>query len=374
MRDVQRQVDRLGQLQIDSINVLARAHLMPLYSRLGAYDTSLLQRAAHESPRRLFEYWGHAASLLDVRLQPSLRWRMEAAAGEAWRSLARVRSEYPGLVEQVLADVAERGPITARDIEHDEVRDRGNWGWNWSAVKVALEWQFWAGEVTTAHRNAQFERVYDLPSRVIPGAILAEDTPGVHEAHVTLARRAAAALGVMTETCVADYFRLKLAPTRAAMAELVMSGELVEAPVRGWGRRTWVWHEAVMPRAIHARTLISPFDSLIFERKRAEELLGLRYRIEIYVPEADRHYGYYVYPFLLGDSFAARVDLKADRSAGVLRVKAAWVEPTEVRPPGLVARELADELASLAGWLGLSDISVEERGDLADELASAVTD
>ena len=374
MRDVQGQIDRLGQFQIDAINVVARAHQVPLYSRLGGYDTGLLDSAASEAPRRLFEYWGHAASLIDVRLQPALRWRMAAAAENAWTRMVEVQRDYPGLVAQVLADLEERGPLTAREIEHEEVRDRGHWGWNWSAVKSALEWHFMAGEVTTAFRNTQFERAYDLPSRVIPAPFWNEPTPSVHEAHVILARRAAAALGIVTDSCVADYFRTRLDPTRAAIADLVASGELVETRVRGWDRRTWVWHEAARPRSVRARALISPFDSLIFERQRAEELFGLRYRIEIYVPEPQRQYGYYVYPFLLGESFAARVDLKADRAAGVLRVNAAWAEQGDARPAGLVADELATELATMAAWLGLSGVAVEERGDLARTLASAVED
>ncbi|MEL4506067.1 crosslink repair DNA glycosylase YcaQ family protein [Luteococcus sp. H138] len=368
MRDVQRQIDQLAQFQIDSINVLTRAHLMPFYSRLGPYDPALLSRASGTAPRRLFEYWGHAASLIDVTLQPALRFRMEQARGEAWGGIVRVQDEHPELVTHVRDEVRTRGPITARQIEHDEERDRSGWGWNWSAVKTALEWLFWCGEITAANRNPAFERRYDLPERVLPAAVIQTPPPSIDDSHVILVRRAARALGVASETCLADYFRLNRARTRGAIARLEAAGELEEVSVAGWKARTWLWTgdgQPRTPRSIPARALISPFDSLIFERNRALALFGLDYKIEIYVPEAKRRYGYYVYPFLLGEGFAARVDLKADRAAGVLRVKAAWLEPGTGLAPELVAGELLAELRSLAGWLGLASIDVEPRGDLA---------
>lgn len=369
IRDVQRQIDQLAQFQIDSINVLARAHLMPLYSRLGPYDPALLTRASGVAPRRLFEYWGHAASLIDVTLQPALRFRMMQARGEAWGGIVRVQDEHPDLVDRVRDEVRTRGPITARQIEHDEQRDRTDWGWNWSAVKTALEWLFWSGEITAANRNPAFERRYDLPERVLPRAVVEAPTPSIEDSHLLLVRRAARALGIASEACLADYFRLNRARTGAAIATLEAKGELEQVTVPGWPARAWLWtgdgHPRI-PRSIRARALVSPFDSLIFERKRALALFGLDYKIEIYVPEAKRRYGYYAYPFLLGERFAARVDLKADRAAGVLRVKAAWLEPGTGLAPELVAAELLTELRCLAGWLGLASIDVERRGDLAE--------
>jgi len=370
MRDVQATITRLGQFQIDSVNVVTRAHFVPLYSRLGPYGPGLLERAAHVPPRRLFEYWGHAASLIDVELQPLLRFRMQAGA-HAWAGVDRVARERPELVARVRAEIADRGPISARELEHEEVRDRSSWGWNWSAVKTVLEWLFYLGEVTSARRNAQFERVYDLPERVLPPAVLARPTPSPEESVRGLVRRAASALGVASEFSLRDYFRTQPATTRRAVADLVESGELIPVTVEGWtGKPHYLWHGARVPRRIGARALLSPFDSMIFERARLERLFDFSYRIEIYVPPDRRRHGYYVYPFLLGDRFVARVDLKADRARGALRANAAWLEPGN--DPDLVARELAGELRVLAGWLGLHGLEVLPRGDLSPLLARAV--
>ena len=371
-RDLTRVVSQLGQFQIDSVNVMARAHYLPLYSRLGPYDVRLLDAAGHDAPRRVFEYWGHAASLIDVDLQPALRWKMARAAEDAWHGVVRVRDDHPGLVEHVLRTVTAEGPLTARQIEHEEQRRRDQWGWNWSSVKTALEWHFWTGRVTSARRTPQFERVYDIPERVLPRRVVETPTPDEPAAQLQLARRAARALGVFSERCLADYFRMRVVPARAAIATMVSSGEIRPVEVEGWPGPRWLWHEARVPRAIHARSIVSPFDSLIFERDRADGLLGLLYRIEIYVPEAQRRFGYYVYPFLLGDRFVARVDLKADRARGRLIVRSAWLEPGSPAPASLVARELAAELAQVAGWQGLSELSVEERGDLAAGLRAGL--
>ncbi len=364
MRDVQATISRLGQFQIDSINVVTRAHFLPLFSRLGGYDPGLLTRAAHRAPRRLFEYWGHAASLIDVNLQPLLRFRMAAGFRDVWGGVERVARENPELVDFVRAEVRARGPISARELEIEEVRDRSNWGWNWSGVKTVLEWLFYCGDVTSARRNSQFERVYDLPERVLPEAVLAQPTPTPTESVIGLVRRAASALGVASEYSLRDYFRTRPAMTRDAIAHLVAASELLPVIVQGWeGKPHYLWHQARHPRRIQARALLSPFDSMIFERARLERLFDFSYRIEIYVPQHRRIHGYYVYPFLLGERFVARVDLKADRSRGVLRVNSAWLEP--VHDPGYVAAELNEELRLLAEWQGLSAIEVLPRGDLA---------
>ncbi|GAB3703607.1 winged helix-turn-helix domain-containing protein [Mariniluteicoccus flavus] len=367
MRDVQRVIDRLAQFQIDSINVVARAHYLPLYSRLGPYDTGLLDRAYGRAPRRMFEYWGHAASLVDVSLQPALRFRMARAREESWGRMQRISADQPDLVDRIRADVAERGPITAREIDalhnpEGAERRRDHWGWNWSDTKTAMEFLFWAGEITSASRNSQFERRFDLPERVLPKYITQETTPTDADAALTLVRRAAAALGVGSLACLADYFRLPTAMTKAAVDSLVDAGELIPATVEGWARPAYLWHEARRPRAIRARALLSPFDSLVFERARLLALFDCDYKIEIYVPEAKRRYGYYVYPFLLGDRFVARVDLKADRARGVLLVKAAWLEPGE--DSSRVAPELYAELRTMADWLGLDRVEFTGAGNL----------
>jgi uncharacterized protein len=367
-RDLQSVINRVAQCQIDSINVVTRAHFMPVYSRLGPYDVALLERAAYTPPRRLFEYWGHAASLIDVTLQPQLRFRMQAGFRDMWPGVERVARNNSSLVDLVRAEVAERGPISARELEYQEERTRENWGWNWSSVKTVMEWLFYVGDITSVRRNSQFERVYDLPERVLPRSILETPTPSPEESVRALIRRAARALGVASEACLRDYFRTRPAMTRTAIAELVEANELIPVSVEGWDRRTYLWHQARIPRRVDARALLSPFDSLVFERSRLEKLFDFVYRIEIYVPEAKRTHGYYVYPFLLGDRFVARVDLKADRTARALRVNSAWVEAGE--NPEHVAAELKKELETMAAWLGLSGVQVLPRGDLGGVLAT----
>jgi uncharacterized protein len=365
MRALQRVLDKVALLQIDSVNVVRRAHYLPLFSRIGPYDIELLHRAAGRAPRRVFEYWGHEASYVRTDLHPALRFRMAGAADAAWGSMRRLWTERPDFVAWVRDEVETRGPLTTREIEYDVPRVRDSWGWNWSDVKIALEYLFYSGQVTSARRNSAFERVYDLPERVLPPAVISAPTPSVAESHRILVRTAARALGVGTEQDLRDYFRLSPAPTRAALAELVESGELLPAQVEGWRRAAYLWHAARLPRRVDACALLSPFDSLVFERTRTEALFDYRFRIEIYVPAAKRTYGYYVYSFLLGERIVARVDLKADRPAGVLSVKGAWSEPSA--PPD-VAEQLSAALHTMAGWLGLEAVQVADKGDLAGAL------
>ena len=372
LRHLRRVLGRIGLLQIDSVNVLQRAHYMPIYSRIGPYPTDLLDRAAYRRPRELFEYWGHEASLIRVDLHPVLRWRMAAARTDAWGGMRRIAREQPQLVAWVLDEVRANGPLTAAEIEHDAPRETGNWGWNWSAVKQALEFLFWAGEVTAAGRTSSFARLYDLPERVLPAAVLDAPTPTTAEAHRQLVSVAARALGVAAEPELRDYFRLPVAGARTAIAELVEAGELLPVRVQGWRQPAYLHAEARLPRWVRGNTLVSPFDPLIWERGRAKRLFGLAYRIEIYVPAPRRVHGYYVLPFLQGERFTARVDLKADRKAGVLLVPAAWLEPGA--DPGETAAALAAELRRLAGWLGLSAVAPPSRGDLAGPLSAALTD
>lgn len=366
-RHLRRALGRVGLLQIDSVNVLQRAHYLPLYSRLGPYRTDLLDAAVYRRPRELFEYWGHEASLLPLRLHPLLRWRM--ADGHAWGGVARLAAERPDLIEWIRGEVAANGPLTAAEVEADVPRRTGNWGWNWSDAKRALEWLFWKGEVLVARRNGSFARMYDIPARVLPADVLDAPTPSPEEAKRELIRLSARALGVATEGDLRDYYRLPVAGFRTALRELVDAGELVPVEVDGWRQPGYLDPRARIPRWIRARTLLSPFDPVVWRRERAERLFDFAYRIEIYVPAPQRLYGYYVLPFLLGDRLVARVDLKADRATGVLRIPAAWGE--RGAPPE-TPTELAAELWRLAGWLGLSEVAAPERGDLARSLADGL--
>jgi uncharacterized protein YcaQ len=364
---VRRLFDRVGLVQIDSVNVLQRAHYLPLFSRVGPYDSTLLDRAAHYAPRRLFEYWGHEASLLPVALQPQLRWRMARAADDAWGGMRRIQRERPELVAEVLDEVRAHGPVAASEVlAHERPARSGPW-WGWSDVKRAFEWLFWSGQLTSARRRG-FERLYDLPERVLPAAVVRTPTPAVEDAQRELVRVAARALGVAAERDLRDYFRLDLADARARVAELVEAGELRPVEVEGWRGPAYLDPAARLPRAVAARALIGPFDSLIWERARTERLFGFRYRIEIYVPKPERVHGYYVLPFLLGDRLVARVDLKADRQARVLRVQAAHAEPEASVE---TAAELRAQLVAMAGWLELDGLDVMRRGDLAPALAAA---
>lgn len=369
-RDVTRVIERLGQFQIDSVNVLARAHLTPLFSRLGPYDTGLLTRAAERPPRRLFEYWGHAASLIDTALAPALAMRMRRSVSQPWDAIRRILSTSPGLVDEIYARVAAEGPATARQLADASDGRRGHW-WGWSDTKATVEWLLMIGRLSVAGRTGAFERRYDVIERVLPHHLLAEHL-GDHEAYLTLVRRAARALGVASANCLTDYFRTRRVDTMAAISELERTGELIPARIDGWDKPVWLWHEAKRPREIAAATIVSPFDSLVFERARASALFGFDYRIEIYTPAPQRRYGYYVYPFVFGDSIDARVDLKADRARGTLLVQAAWIEAYAELRSEAVARSLASHLGEVATWLGLSEIAVVPRGDLAEPLARAL--
>ena len=369
-RHLRRVLGRTQLLQVDSVNVFERAHYLPLFSRLGTYDKALVDRAAYSRrpvDRELFEYWGHEASLLPVALHPLLRWRMARAhaLGEGWGRTQRLAAEQPDFVEAVLQLVRDEGPLTSGELQDrlgsTRIGPSGPW-WDWSPVKVALEHLFWTGQVTTADRRA-FTRVYDVVERVLPPAVLALPTPAREDAQRDLVRLAARSHGVATERDLRDYFRLRPAEAVGAVRDLVDSGELLPVAVEGWTGPGYLWHEAAVPRRVRASALLSPFDPLVWERARTSRLFGFDYRIEIYVPAAQRVHGYYVLPFLHDEALVARVDLKADRAGGVLRVLAAWAEPGHAT--AATAEALRGELHRAAAWQGLGEVVVEPRGDLA---------
>jgi uncharacterized protein YcaQ len=365
-RHVKRVVARTNLLQMDSVNVFQRAHYLPAFSRLGTYDMQLVDRLAYRD-RELFEYWGHEASLLPVALHPLLRWRMERARNleEGWGGPLRAMRERPDFVAEVLRMVRERGPVGAGEIREGE-RNKGAW-WSWDDTKVALEYLFWSGQVTTAGRRS-FERLYDVPERVLPAGVLNAPTPAREDAQRELIRLSARAHGVATERDLRDYFRLDVAHARDAVASLVDSGDLLPVQVEGWKQPAYLSPEASFPRRVQRSALLSPFDPVVWERARTERLFDFSYRIEIYVPAPKRVYGYYVLPFLHNESLAARVDLKADRKAGTVRVLSSWLEPGHDAVD--VADALAVELRRAADWQGLDDVVVERRGTLAKTLST----
>ncbi|WP_137886831.1 winged helix-turn-helix domain-containing protein [Pseudomonas sp. 2FE] len=364
-------IERLGVLQIDSVNALVRSHYLPLFSRLGNYSAELLEQAAWSSGRRrtLFEYWGHEASLLPQSVYPLLRWRMRRAAqGEGiYGQLARFGREQQSVIRRVLQAVREQGALGAGALTTREER-AGPW-WDWSAEKHALEWLFAAGEVTVAGRRG-FERLYDLPERVLPSAVLEHPELDEAEAQRQLLLRSATALGVATEKDLRDYYRLEAADSQARLVELVEAGELLPVQVQGWRQPAYCLGELKIPRRVGATALLSPFDSLIWERARTERLFAFRYRLELYTPQHKRVYGYYVLPFLHDERLAARVDLRAERAHGRLAVHAVHEEERGLDDEGMAALSL--NLRQLADWLGLAAIQLNCKSASAARLKAAL--
>ena len=360
-RHLRKVLDRIGLIQIDAVNVLVRSQELPLFSRLGPYPRSLIWDATRDG--ELFEYWVHEACHVPVEQYPLYRWAMEAHP--RWQGFRSWAAEHSSFVSKVLERVRAEGPLVASDLE---MRDRPKepW-WDWDDGKRALEHLFRSGHVAATRREPDFARLYHAAEHVIPDRL--RNAPALDEsaAKKELLVLAARYHGVGTAADLADYHRLS--QTRPLFAELVEEGRLVPVEVEGWSRQAYMHPDATIPRRIPNRALLSPFDPVVWYRDRAERLFGFRYRIEIYVPKPKRQYGYYVLPFLLGDELVARVDLKADRANRTLLVQSAWGEPGI--DEGDVALELADELASMAGWLGLERVEVIGAGDLSPALAGA---
>jgi uncharacterized protein YcaQ len=370
-RHVLSTIETLGLLQIDSVNVVSRSHYLPLFSRLGDYPRALLEDVAWGKKPVLAEYWGHEASLMPRALHPLFRWRMDDARTGVgvWKGVAKFLDTHPDLIAKALDEIRRRGPLSAGELEIGAAKKGPGGWWGWSESKRAVECLFWAGQLTTATRRGGFERVYGTPEQVLPAAILDTPTPSREDAHRALIARAAKAMGVATERDLRDYFRMGPAESRARIAELVEEGVLTPAKVEGWDQIAYVAEGAARPRKIQARALLSPFDNLIWFRERTERIFDARIRLEIYTPAHLRTHGYYVLPFLQGDTLTARVDLKADRKAGRLLVQAAHAEPAA---NGETPAQLAAELRLMAGWLGLADVEVKPTGGLSTALAAAI--
>lgn len=368
-----RLIERLGLLQIDSVNAVVRSHYLPLFSRLGSYSSDLLDQAAWSSGRRrtLFEYWGHEASLLPLAMYPLMGWRMQRARNgrDIYQQLAKFGLEKQDVVRRVLSAVEERGALGAGSLSTREDK-AGQW-WDWSAEKHALEWLFAAGEVTVAGRRG-FERLYDLPERVIAKQILQRPIPDEADAQRGLLLHAAQALGVGTEKDLRDYFRLSPADARPRLAELVEDGHLQTCEVAGWRQIAYCLPQPKVPGKVIASALLSPFDSLIWERSRTERLFDFRYRLEIYTPQDKRVYGYYVLPFLHNERIAARVDLRAERASGRLAVHAVHEEEPGLDDEGMLA--LALNLRQMADWLGLGRVQLNCQRESAGRLRLALAE
>jgi uncharacterized protein YcaQ len=363
-RHFRRVLDRMGLIQIDSVNVLVRSQELPLFARLGPHPRSLIGEATKAG--ELFEYWVHEASHVDMAHHHLHRWKM--AGDHKWERYFSIKERRPNYVEEVYRRIVDEGPVSAADLS-ERVGKKGAW-WDWDDAKVALENLFWTGRVTVTRRAADFARIYDLTERVIPAEVLARPSVPEREARKQLLELAARHHGIGTLADLADYHRQGLQACKPLVAELVEEGVVSEVRVEGWKQSAYLHREARVPRRITACTVLSPFDPVVWNRDRAHRLFGFHYRIEIYTPPPKRIYGYYVLPILWGDSVVGRLDLKSDRQVGALLVQGSFTEPGV--PPGPLAEDLAPELHAMARWLGLDRVDVSRRGDLASTLREAV--
>jgi uncharacterized protein YcaQ len=357
----------MGLIQIDSVNVLVRSQELPLFARLGPHPRSLIPDATRDG--ELFEYWVHEATHAPIELHRLMRWKM--ASDHRWTGVNAVVQRRPALVDEVLERLSTDGPLTAGDLSQRK-GPKGQW-WDWDDGKVVLEYLFWTGQVSARRRDGDFARLYDLSERCIPAEVLAQPTPTEDEARRELILRAVRHLGVGTLADIADYHRQRMTRINDIVADLVACGDVIEVAVDGWSRMAYALPDMVVPRSVHATALLSPFDPVVWFRERNERLFDFHYRIEIYTPAAKRRYGYYVLPFLYGDEIVGRFDLKADRQARRLAVRASWIEPAHDTPSRRteIARAAVAELRSMAEWLDLDDLEVTDRGDLAAEIRRA---
>jgi uncharacterized protein len=367
---IKKTISQINLLQIDSVNVLVRSHYLPVFSRLGAYDHATLDaRTFHNKKRTMFECWSHEASLVPLELHPFMRWRMERAKNHKGKygAMSRFARDEKDFLATLLKFIQRNGPTAVSDFP-DSGKGEGGW-WGWSRGKLAFETLFDQGLITTSARPS-FERIYDVPENVIPPEILNAPTPSETDTFRHLLDLSGRALGIGTEFDLRDYFRLPVAETKVALAELIENGTLIPVTVEDWKHQAYIHRDAKLPRKAGGTALVSPFDPLVWERARAERLFNFHYRIEIYTPAAKRKYGYYVLPFLMGDRFAARVCLKADRQAGVLRANASHLELHA--GAGETAEALSNELLLMSQWLGLDGVEVGAKGNLAKQLKAAL--
>jgi uncharacterized protein YcaQ len=360
IRHLRRVVERVGVIQLDSVNVVARAHFLPFFARLGAYPMNLANRIGWGTGE-MVEYWAHEAALIPVEDWPLFRHRMQR--NFHWPSMNRWMMDNPKVIDEVLREVTRRGPLRPGDLENHSNASRGPW-WDWSDAKLALEALFFTGRLTVAER-VNFIRQYDLSERVLPAEIVAAEVDE-ESARRQLLKQAVRHHGIGTVADIADYYRMKNQSAASLLATLAQDGEVEEVEVAGWKGPVYMDPGARMPRSVDGLSVLCPFDPLIWFRPRTERLFDFHYRIEIYTPPPKRIFGYYVFPILLDGELVGRVDLKADRQVGLLRVRGSYVE--DGQDPSRVAAPLASEMKTMAAWLTLNDVAVEKKGNLASAL------
>jgi uncharacterized protein len=369
---MQAMVEKLHLLQIDSVNVLVRSHYLPLYARLGHYDVAALDaRCFTQKKRHFFECWAHEASLVPLDLHPLMRWRMDRArAGNGtYKSMNAYGLDNKAFLKATLEHIRNNGPIRASEVPGGGKAEGGWWGW--SKGKITLETLFDQGLVTAATRQG-FERIYDLPERVISAEVLNRPTPSERECFRLLIEKSAEALGIATEFDLRDYFRLPVSEARLATQDAIGSGVLIPVSVDGWNKQAYLHRDAKIPRKAGATALLSPFDPIVWDRDRAERIFNFHYRIELYTPAPKRKFGYYVLPFMVGEKLGGRLCLKSDRQSGTLLVNRAHIEAdadvTET------AALISTELQLMASWLGLERVKISRAGIFAKALNAASRD
>jgi uncharacterized protein YcaQ len=363
-RHFRRALDRMGVIQIDSVNVLVRSQELPLFARLGPHSRTMISDATKAG--EVFEYWVHEASHVDMAHYQLHRWQM--AGDHKWGRYWTLTKRRPGFIDEVYRRIVDDGPVASGDLS-ERVGKKGTW-WDWDDGKIALEHLFWNGQISATRRPSDFARIYDLTERIIPAEVLARPAVPERDARKQLLELAARHHGIGTFTDLTDYHRQKNPPCKPLVAELVEEGTLIPVQVEGWTKPAYLHHQARIARRINACAMLSPFDPVVWNRDRTHRLFGFHYRIEIYTPQPKRVYGYYVLPILWGDSMVGRLDMKADRQGGRLLVQGAYTEPGV--PAGALADDLAPELHAMAGWLGLDRVEVVPRGELASTLRDAV--
>ena len=365
-RHFSKMIGRLRVLQLDSVNVVTRAHYLPAFARLGSYDRLALDRWIYDGGN-MFEYWFHEQSCAPMSFQPMMRSRMDGFQNHGWSRLKELRENEPGYVQSVLEEIRSSGPLTSRQLS-DPGEKTGAW-WGYGKGKIALDHLFLTGQICVS-RRVNFQRHFDIPERVLPRSVLDSATPTPEGADRSRVLEAAKALGIGTVADLADFFRMRKTETARAVESLVQKGDLDEVSVPGWGQPGYMRPDVVVPRRRRGTALMAPFDTLVWDRARTERMFGFRYRIEIYTPKPKRIYGYYVLPFMVDGALVGRVDVKADRQSGVLRVPGAFAE--DGVDTSHVGKALAGELATMAEWLELGDVQVQRHGSLAEATRKAL--